>query len=169
MVLAQKKLLISADSCLILHERFQKYLLLRIQNLNPFLMLAFKIMNQFEPPFALKLSKKSLKELNENFHLIKNCFQKNMFVAEDCVPLCEKFSLTSLSSTFFGEFSFYQNFNDLFQQFSTWIIKEKELRKAKEEPNERILQALKRIQNASRRFKASSSKAQLYKSNLIEQ
>lgn len=73
-------------------------------------MLSFKLMKNFDLNYEIKIKKKQLKSLNENFHLIKNCFSEESYWEENCIPLCQKYSLTSLSETFFGEFEFYSSY-----------------------------------------------------------
>ena len=55
---------------------------------------------------------------------------------EDCVDLCNKYSINNISSTFHGEFEFYEYFIDKFNKFKIDITKMLKSGKNKEKINE---------------------------------
>lgn len=119
----QSKLLVQQEFCQNLMSNYGPFLQKRAKLLNPLLMLANKAMGFFNTPHYQRRNIQAIKNVIKHKKAIEKCFPKENapYDFENCKDLCNRYSISSLSPVFYGEFGFYLKFLDRFHKFKNWL------------------------------------------------
>lgn len=125
-------MMVQENFCQRLMGVYGPFLQKRAKLLNPLLMLAYKAMGNFKTPFYQKKNVETIKHVVKHNKSVVKCFLKENadYDLENCKGLCNKYSASSLSPAFYGEFGFYIRFLDRYKKFIQWIDSVKEAEKA---------------------------------------
>ena len=134
----QTNLLVQGHFCQRVVNNYGPFLQKRAKLLNPVLMLAYKAMSYFDTPHYQKRHTLVIKNVIRHKKAVEKCFDKEnaAYDFEKCKKLCNKYSVSSLSPVFYGEFDFYIQFLDRFKKFRRWLDNLKPKKSKDEEAEE---------------------------------
>ena len=123
----QSKLMVQKDICKRLVNMYGPFLQKRVKLLNKFLMVAYKVMRYFNTPFYQPKHVGTLLHVLKHKKYVEKCFPKEgvNYDFDNCKELCNKYSVSSLSPAFYGEFSFYMRFMNRFDKFKLFLENKK--------------------------------------------
>lgn len=116
-------IMVDKQFCNRLVDTYGSFLKKRAKLLNPVLLLAYKVMGNFAMPYFLKKDIESLKNVVKHKKAVEKCLpnENATYNYDNCKDLCNKYSASSLSPVFYGEFGFYVRFLHRYKKFREWI------------------------------------------------